>query len=175
MRLGAVSSNDAVGTSFVKALPEAGFIKRQKGKTKYLVTGTVTGITSAVYTANVANTALTPNTFNIIGTYNSGGSTGYVRSLSDYQSEFFPATVAAAALVAATSYTIYSVGTTDWTAVGAASNMTGVTFKASAAGSGTGTAILTTANPDIIATFGLDYAANTYGGQTTTVVTIAHS
>jgi hypothetical protein len=58
--------------------------------------------------------------------------------------------------------------------------MTGVTFIATASGSGTGTAILANssgettsqANPDVIATFGTAYAANTYPGQPNPIVTI---
>jgi hypothetical protein len=174
--LAAVSANNATGTNgtgdtFVQALPEAGYILRQKGKTKYLVQGTVTGIVGAAYTANVANTALTPNTMSIIST-NAASGTNYISSLNDYQSETFPAQVAAGSLSAGTQYVIYNTGTTDWTAVGAPSNITGVTFTATATGSGTGTAILTTANPDVIATFVTAYAANTYGGQTTPVVVI---
>jgi hypothetical protein len=166
--LNAVSANNATGVDgtgdhFVTALHEAGYIVRQKGKTKYLVTGTVTGLTGVCYTANVANTALQPNTMCIIATTDAPA-TEYVRSVNDYQSEVFPAQVAAGSLSAGTLYTIYSSGTTDWTAVGAASNMTGVTFKATGAGSGTGTAILNNANPDVIATFGTAYAANTYPG-----------
>ena len=166
--LAAASANNASGVTgygdgFVQALPEAGYIVRQKGKTKYLVTGTVTGLTGACYTANVANTALTPNTMCIIATYDDS-STAYVSSVNDYQSEVFPATVAAGSVSAGTTYTIYSSGTTDWTAIGAASNITGVTFTATASGSGTGLAIVSSANPDVIATFGTAYAANTYPG-----------
>lgn len=174
--LAAVSANNATGANgtgdtFVQALPEAGYIVRQKGKTKYLVQGTVTGILGQAYTANVANTALTPNTMSIRST-NAASGVNYISSLNDYQSETFPAQVAAGSLSAGTQYVIYSAGTTDWTAVGAPSNITGVTFTATASGSGTGTAILTTANPDVIATFGTAYAANTYGGQPNPIVTI---
>jgi hypothetical protein len=174
--LGAASANNAVGATgygdgFVTALPEAGYIVRQKGKTKYLVTGTVTGITGAVYTANVANTGLTPNTMTIISTTDTP-STLYISSLNDYNSEVFPTQVAAGSLSAGTQYTIYVTGSTDWTAVGAASNMTGVTFTATGAGSGTGTAIAISANPDVIATFNTAYAANTYGGQPNPIVVI---
>lgn len=174
--LGAVSANDALGVDgygdgFVQALPEAGYIVRQKGKTKYLVQGTVTGIIGQAFTANVANTALTPNTMSIIST-NAASGTNYISSLNDYQSEVFPATVAPGSLVTGTLYTIYQSGTTNWTSVGAASNITGVTFTATGTASGTGTAILNTANPDVIATFGTAYAANTYGGQPNPIVTI---
>ena len=163
------AANPAVGVTaqgdpYVQALPEAGYILRQKGKTKYLVQGTVTGLVGAAYTANVANTALTPNTMSIIATYDDS-STKYVMSVNDYQSEVFPDTVADGSLTPGSVYTIYSSGNTNWTAVGAASNLTGVTFTATGAGgSGTGLAILANANPDVIATFGTAYAANTYPG-----------
>ena len=177
--LNAVSANNATGVNgtgdgFVTALHEAGYILRQKGKTKYLVQGATSGLVGACYTANVANAALQPNTMNILATY-ADSSTKYVDSVNDYQSEVFPTQVAAGSLSAGTQYTIYSSGTTDWTAVGAASNITGITFTATASGSGTGTAIAVNANPDVIATFGTAYAANTYGGQPNPIVTISNA
>jgi hypothetical protein len=94
--LGAVSANNAAGVAgygnaFIQTLPEAGFIVRQKGKQKYLVTGTTTGLTGACYTANVANTALTPNTMTITATY-ANAATVNVQSLSDHTAELFTAT-----------------------------------------------------------------------------------
>lgn len=166
--------SDADGADYIYADDEAGYIVRQKGKTKYLVTGATSGLTAACYTANVANTALTPNTMNILATY-ADASTKYVESLNDYQSEVFPTTVAAASLVGGTVYTIQSVGNTNWTAVGAFANMTGITFTATGAGSGTGTAIASNANPDVIATFGTAYAANTYLGQPNPIVVISNA
>ena len=152
--MNAVSANNATGVNgtgdgFVTALHEAGYILRQKGKTKYLVQGATSGLVGACYTANVANAALQPNTMNILATY-ADSSTKYVDSLNDYQSEVFPTQVAAGSLSAGTQYTIYQSGTTNWTAVGAASNITGITFTATGTGSGTGTAIAVTANPDVI-------------------------
>jgi hypothetical protein len=162
----------ASGSSFIYATPETGFIVRQKGKTKYLVTGTTSGITGAVYTANVANTALTPNTMSIIST-NAASGTNYIASVNDYNSEVFPATIADGSLTPGSVYTIYYTGDTSWTSYGASSNITGVTFTAtSAGGSGTGLAVLSDVNPDVIATFGTAYAANTYGGQPNPIVTI---
>lgn len=151
--------------------PEAGFIVRQKGKTKYLVTGSTSGLTAACFTANVANTALTANTFNILGTY-ANTDTVFVQSLSDYRSEVFPTTVAAASLVGGTVYTIESVGTTDFTAVGAFANMTGITFVATGAGSGTGTAVLATVDPDVIGTFNTAEDANSANGLLNPVISI---
>jgi len=162
------------GTSFVYANDEAGFILRQKGKTKYLVQGGTTGLIAQCYTANVANTALTPNTMNILST-DAASATAYVSSVNDYNTEVFPTQVAAGSLVVGTVYTIYSTGTTDWTACGSASNMTGVSFVATATGSGTGTAVVNSVNPDVIATFNTAYAANTYDGQPNPIVTIANA
>jgi hypothetical protein len=170
-----LTANAAVSASnaaFIFADDEAGYIVRQKGKTKYLVTGTTTGLTAQCFTVNAANAALTANTMNILST-NAAAGTNFISSLNDYQSEGFPATVAAGSLSAGTVYTIYSAGTTDWTAVGAYSSMTGITFTATGTGTGTGTAVLATVNPDVIATFNTAYAANTYGGQPNPIVTIA--
>ena len=164
----------ASGSAFIYADDEAGFIVRQKGKTKYLVQGGTTGLIAPCYTANVANTALTPNTMNILST-DAASATAYVSSVNDYNTEVFPAQVAAGSLSVGTVYTIYSTGTTDWSVCGAASNMTGVSFVAIAAGTGTGTAVLNTVNPDVIATFNTAYAANTYDGQPNPIVTIANA
>ena len=161
-----------LGQNYVYANDEAGFIVRQKGKTKYLVQGGTTGLVAQCYTANVANTALTPNTMNILST-DAASATAYVSSVNDYNSEIFPTQVDAGSLSAGTLYTIYSSGTTDWSVCGAASNMTGVTFLATAAGTGTGTAVVYSVNPDVIATFNTAYAANTYGGQPNPIVVIA--
>ena len=163
-----------LGQNYVYANDEAGFIVRQKGKTKYLVQGGTTGLVAQCYTANVANTALTPNTMNILST-DAASATAFVSSVNDYNSEIFPTQVDAASLSVGTLYTIYSSGTTDWSVCGAASNMTGVTFLATAVGTGTGTAVENNVNPDVIATFNTAYAANTYDGQPNPIVTIANA
>ena len=172
--LAANSTANYAGTSFVYANDEAGFIVRQKGKTKYLVQGGTTGLIAQCFTANVGNTALTPNTMNILSTDAASG-TAFVSSVNDYNSEIFPTQVAAGSLSVGTLYTIYSSGTTDWSVCGAASNMTGVTFLAIAAGTGTGTAVVNSVNPDVIATFNTAYAANTYDGQPNPIVTIRNA
>jgi hypothetical protein len=162
----------ASGSSFIYATPEAGFIVRQKGKTKYLVTGTTSGLTAAVYTANVANTALTPNTMSIRAT-NAASGVQFVSSVNDHSSELFPATVAPGSLVTGTVYTIYSAGTTNWTSVGASANMTGITFAATGTASGTGLAVLANVNPDVISSFNSAAVANVDNGQPNPIVTIA--
>jgi hypothetical protein len=82
---------DGYGDPFAYATFENGYIVRQKGKQKYLVTGVTTGLTGACYTANVANTALLPNTMTITATY-ANASTVKVQSLSDHTAELFTAT-----------------------------------------------------------------------------------
>jgi hypothetical protein len=78
-------------SAWIYANDEAGFIVRQKGKQKYLVTGATSGLTGACYTANLANTALTPNTMSILATY-ANTATQRVQSLSDINAELFTAT-----------------------------------------------------------------------------------
>ena len=82
---------NATASSFVYANDEAGFIVRQKGKQKYLVTGGTSGLTAQCLLANVANTALTPNTMRILATY-ANSATQTVQSLSDHTGELFTAT-----------------------------------------------------------------------------------
>jgi hypothetical protein len=89
--LAATPPVDFTNASFVYANDEAGYIVRQKGKQKYLVTGATSGLTAQCYTANLANTALTPNTMTITATY-ANSSTVKVQSLSDHTAELFTAT-----------------------------------------------------------------------------------
>ena len=70
--------------------PEAGYIMRQKGKQKYLVKGTSSGLVGQCYTANVANTALAPGQMTITATY-ANSATVKVQSLSDHTAELFTA------------------------------------------------------------------------------------
>ena len=81
----------STGSAFVYANDEAGYIVRQKGKQKYLVTGATSGLTSQCFTANLANTALTPNTMRILATY-ANSTTQTVQSLSDHTVELFTST-----------------------------------------------------------------------------------
>lgn len=70
--------------------PEAGYIVRQKGKQKYLVKGTTSGLVGQCFTANVANTAMLPNTMTITATY-ANSATQKVQSLSILNAELFTA------------------------------------------------------------------------------------
>ena len=88
--LAATPPVDFTNASFVYANDEAGYIVRQKGKQKYLVTGATSGLTAQCYTANLANTALTPNTMRVLATY-ANSSTQTVQSLSDHNVLLFTA------------------------------------------------------------------------------------
>jgi len=164
----------ASNAAYVYANDEAGFIVRQKGKTKYLVQGSTTGLIAQCTTANVANTALTPNTMNILST-DAGPTTAYVSSINDYNSEVFPTQLDSGNLVTGTVYTIYNAGTTNWTSVGALANMTGITFTASGTAAGTGTVVAYNVNPDVIATFNTAFTANAANGQPNPIVTISNA
>ena len=99
----------STGAAFVYANDEAGYIVRQKGKQKYLVTGGTTGLTAQCYMANVANTALTPNTMRVLATY-ANSATQTVQSLSDHNAELFTATsgpVATGNIVLANATPVY--------------------------------------------------------------------
>jgi hypothetical protein len=100
----------STGAAFVYADDEAGFIVRQKGKQKYLVTGGTTGLTAQCYMANVANTALTPNTMRVLATY-ANSATQTVQSLSDHTGELFTATsgpIATGNIVLANATPVYA-------------------------------------------------------------------
>ena len=100
----------STGAAFVYADDEAGFIVRQKGKQKYLVTGGTSGLTAQCLLANVANTALTPNTMRILATY-ANSATQTVQSLSDHTGELFTATsgpIATGNIVLANATPVYA-------------------------------------------------------------------
>jgi hypothetical protein len=97
LELDSAATEDYTDISFVYADNEAGYIVRQKGKQKYLVQGTTSGLVGACYTANLANAALLPNTMSIIATY-ANAATTLVQSLSDHTVEIFTATSGETAL-----------------------------------------------------------------------------
>lgn len=86
-----VASANLSGASYIYATPEAGYIVRQKGKQKYLVKGSTSGLVGQCYTANVANTAMLPGMMTITATY-ANAATQLVQSLSDHNAELFTAT-----------------------------------------------------------------------------------
>lgn len=90
LTLAANATASLAGASYLYATPEAGYIVRQKGKQKYLVKGSTSGLLGQCLTANVANTAMLPNTMTITATY-ANSATVKVQSLSDHTAELFTA------------------------------------------------------------------------------------
>ena len=78
-----------------------------------------------------------------------------------------PAAVTAGAFVTGTAYTIATVGTTNFTAIGASANTVGVIFTATGAGSGTGTAT----RAELISGTVSSGADGRYGGGVVTIDT----
>lgn len=103
--------------SYVYATNEAGYIVRQKGKTKYLVTGSTSGLTGQCVTANVADAALEPGQMNIVGTL-ANSSTVYLKTVNNYWASGFDGTKyiasfnGAASAPAGTTYDIIDVAST---------------------------------------------------------------
>jgi hypothetical protein len=81
--LAAVAGVAVSNGGYVFATSENGYIVRQKGKTKYLVTGLTSGLTGACYTADLADAALTPNTMSITATL-ADTSTTRLSTVNDY-------------------------------------------------------------------------------------------
>jgi len=79
-------------------------------------------------------------------------------------------TVTAGSFVVGATYTILTVGTTSWTAIGAASNTVGITFVATGVGSGTGTAT-TPAPGRYLKTDGANTSWDQFNLASTTTVT----
>ena len=88
------ASNTYPNTAWVQSMNEPGFIKRQKGSRKFLVTGATSGLTGACFTANVANAALTANTMNLVAT-DSVAANVYVDRISAHEAKGFGNTDAA--------------------------------------------------------------------------------
>ncbi len=103
----------------------------------------VVGTSYSIVTVGTTNFTLigaASNTVGVVFTATGVGSgTGTASINHDYS--FNPALVAAGSFVVDRSYAIHTVGTTNFTLIGAASNTVGVVFTATGAGSGTGIAI----------------------------------
>jgi hypothetical protein len=78
---------------------ESGFIVRQKGRSKFLVTGLTSGLTGVCYTADLAAAALVPGTMSISAT-TSAPATVLVERLSDHTARGFGNTDTATAYYA---------------------------------------------------------------------------
>lgn len=103
---------------------------------------TITSVGTTNFTAYGASSSTVGLRFIAIKDGDSGAGTGQV--LTNQQVPAIPSPLAAEALAADTPYTIVSIGTTDFTLIGATSNAVGLVFTASGPGTGTGTAVKAT-------------------------------
>lgn len=109
-------------------------------------TFTLGGLTTGAQNTGVgynALTALTTGNYNTsVGVNSTAGlQTGsYNVAIGDQALHTAGTTQTAGAFVVGVNYTILTIGTTNFTAIGAASNTVGLTFTATGVGSGTGTA-----------------------------------
>ena len=81
------ASVNVSGDSFVFATEEAGYIVRQKGKTKYLIKGATTGLEVQAFTVDEGGIFL-PNTFSVQATYANSDTTGAF-SFTNHNGELF--------------------------------------------------------------------------------------
>lgn len=88
MTLTAVAGASGISNGWSFATNESGFIVRQKGRSKFLVTGTTSGLTGVCYTANAAAAALTVGTMSI-GITLSTAATAFIERLSDHTADGF--------------------------------------------------------------------------------------
>lgn len=98
---------------------------------------------STSQSASKTITAVAEPAVSTIGTVTiSGDTTASTATAEDYTVDYTgkPDATAAGSFVSGQSYQIVSVGTTDFTAIGASANTVGVVFTATGVGSGTGTA-----------------------------------
>jgi len=105
--------------------------------TLYLNSSLVAGDVLAVTSFNLTERQYLNTTYG--GTFAGSSSTTIHVGATTHQSAF-DELVTAGQFIVGTSYQIQSVGTTDFTLIGASSNTVGVIFTATGAGSGTGTA-----------------------------------
>lgn len=124
--VGAVPSTFSVSTTIPSDTPSAGKIRVEDDSGFYVLVQ-YTGFSGSDFTG-------------CTGSFTNASASGKNVFIS-YIDELADATaIAATVLSASTQYVIETVGTTDFTLIGAASNTVGLVFTASGAGTGTGTA-----------------------------------
>ena len=112
--MGAVTPQHYALADWTYANDEAGYIIRQKGRSKFLVKGVTSGLTGVCYTANVADAALTANTMSITATTNPAA-TVYIERLSDHTAKGFGNTDVATSYYASFNGAIAPGGTNPTT------------------------------------------------------------
>ena len=131
------------------------------GTTDFTLVGASSNTVGVIFTATGAGAGSGTAT---TGTLNSILSTGQTVNCSLLVTNGAASTVTAGSFVSTARYVIASVGTTDFTLIGAASNNVGVIFTATGAGTGTGTATTTGFYPKTIQIDGTTVTPTWQGG-----------
>jgi hypothetical protein len=123
---GTVPSTFTVSTTIPSDTPSAGKIRVEDDSGFYVLVE-YTGFSGSDFTG-------------CTGSFTNASASGKNVFISYIDEDADAIAIAATALSASTQYVIETVGTTDFTLIGAASNTVGVVFTATGAGTGTGTA-----------------------------------
>jgi hypothetical protein len=134
------STTQLATTAFVSNISSTlGTLSTQNANAVAITGGTIAGATGTTATTGTSNLQLATNAYVEQEITNIPYATGSVKGM--LRAAVTPGTgTSAGSFVVGTYYTITAVGTTSFTAIGALSNTVGVSFIATAVGSGTGTA-----------------------------------
>ena len=125
---GAAESTVVVGSAIPTDTPASGTLRIETDAGAYRLVG---------YSSWSGSTFTLDTTYNFTGDNATAGNNVFISYIDELADS---APVAAGSFVTDDEYIIVTVGTTDFTAIGAASNTVGVIFTATGAGTGTGTA-----------------------------------
>lgn len=126
--------SDSPSTGFIRVQDDDGFYRRIKYSSRSGSTFTVDTTYHGSADPNNPNNTTANDFDTVAATAANNVWIAYIDDIADATA------IAATALVNGTEYVIESVGTTDFTAIGASANTVGIVFTATGAGTGTGTA-----------------------------------
>jgi hypothetical protein len=135
------------------------------GTTNFTAIGATSNAVEVVFVATGVGSGT--GTATTAGTLNSIMSTGQAVTCKFLVTNGAASTVTAGSFTIGKTYKIASIGTTDFTAIGAASNTVGVTFTATGIGTGTGTATTTGFYPNVVQVDGTTVSPVWQGGAPT--------
>ena len=126
--------SDSPASGFIRVQDDDGFYRRIKYSSRSGSTFTVDTTYHGSSDPNNPNNTTANDFDTVAATAANNVWIAYIDDIADATA------IAATALVNGTEYVIESVGTTDFTAIGASANTVGIVFTATGAGTGTGTA-----------------------------------
>jgi hypothetical protein len=132
--------------------------------------GTISGTSISINGGGTGLTSITPNAVLTGGSTSTSAVVPVVPgAIGNTLTSTAGATVTSGSFVIGTQYSILTIGTTDFTLIGASANTVGVIFNATGVGTGTGTAALTTWTSAAPSNMTLLGTLNTTSGTTQTL------